>query len=188
MVKAIVFDCFGVLTEDGWLAFVHQWVTPDTLDAANYLNHQLDVAMIAYPDFLDQIAVLTGASKDEVNKMIRRYHHRNAALLTYITQLKKHYKIGLLSNIGGNYLAEFLTKEDLTLFDAMSLSCETGFLKPNSEAYQDICTKLDTLPEEAIFIDDREGYCEGARTVGLQAVHYTGVSALRRELAKLHIG
>lgn len=182
MIKAVIFDCFGVLTEDGWLAFLNAFVKEEDLQEARDLNRQNDLGFIHYNQFIDRLCQLTGADKTTADDMIRRHHTRNAPLLKIITELKKSYKIGMLSNIGGNYLNEFLDEADLRLFDSLSLSGETGHLKPQPEAYADICEKLDVEAGETVFVDDREGFVSAANSFGMHAVQYTTISTLKTQL------
>lgn len=187
MIKAIVFDCFGVLTEDGWLAFLNKYVDEKDWEAARRLNKQNDLGVVKYEEFLDQLCELSGVERDVADDMIRRHHTRNVALLELIEDLKKSYKIGLLSNVSHNFLSDFLTAEDIELFDSSSLSGEIGHIKPEPEAYQDICSKLRVNPSEAVFFDDREGYVAGAKQIGMQAFIYTDVPKLKRDLESLGV-
>ncbi len=57
-------------------------------------------------------------------------------------------------------------------FDAVALSGELGFAKPDPETYHVIAERLTVEPSECVMIDDQEGYCEGARLAGMQAVHF----------------
>lgn len=187
MIKAVVFDCFGVLTEDGWLAFLNAFVKEEDLQEARDLNRQNDLGFIQYDQFIEQLCQLTGADKTVADDMIRRHHTRNAPLLNIITELKKSYKIGMLSNIGGNCLDEFLDDTDLMLFDALSLSGETGHLKPQPEAYADMCEKLAVEPGETVFVDDREGFVSAAKDFGMHALQYTSIASLEAQLTELGI-
>lgn len=187
MIKAIIFDCFGVLTEDGWLAFLNKYVADEDREAARELNKQNDLGIIRYEEFIEKITTLSSATKKQADDMIRRHHTSNEALLELIATLKKTYKIGLLSNVSYNFLSEFLSKEEIDLFDARTLSGEIGHVKPEPEAYQDICQKLGVDPNEAIFFDDREGYVDGAKQVGMQAFLYTDLPQVKRDLASTGI-
>jgi HAD superfamily hydrolase (TIGR01509 family) len=65
------------------------------------------------------------------------------------------------------------------------VSCKTGLRKPDAAAFQLAARVLEHEPEECLFIDDRLGNCEGARSIGMQAFQFTGdVRQLRSELAR----
>jgi putative hydrolase of the HAD superfamily len=94
-------------------------------------------------------------------------------LFAYIKDtLKSRYKIGMLSNAGANWLDEIFTPEQIKLFDAVALSFETGFIKPDPRAFETIAQKLGVQPQECILIDDQEHYCAAARETGMQAIYH----------------
>ena len=187
MVKAIIFDCFGVLTTDGWLPFKQQhFEGNDQLwQQATDLNKQFDSGLISYEDFARQIGDLAGVSAKEVLRAIEG-NVANERLFEYIREeLAPHYRLGILSNAGGNWLDRLFTPEQLQLFSATTLSYQTGFIKPDPRAYQAILDSLHAAAEECLFIDDQERYCTAAKEVGMQAVVYTSVEKLRSDLQKL---
>ena len=185
MIKAIIFDCFGVLTTDGWLKFREQYLmTGSTADhEAVELNHQSDAGLITQQQFVHSVAELAGVDVTVARGIINDQHTSNDQLFTYIKdRLKPEYKIGMLSNVSQDYTAELFTPEQNALFDAKVFSYQVGVTKPHPAMYETIATKLDLLPEECIFIDDREGFVLGAHDVGMQALQYKDFSQFRRQL------
>lgn len=187
MITSIIFDCFGVLTEDGWLAFKNKWVKPHQLMQAQDLNKQHDRGLLSYDDFLVQLSELTQATQQEADELIRRNHHPNVQLFQVIEQLKDGYKIGMLSNIASDYLSEVFSYDQINLFNALSLSGESGYIKPEPGAYQDILQKLEVDATETIFIDDREGFVKGAEDIGMKALLYENVDKLKNDLRSMGI-
>ena len=103
-----------------------------------------------------------------------------------VDQLHASYKTGLLSNAGYTSLDPYLDASELAkYFDVVILSAKVGLIKPDPAIYELICQRLEVKPAEAVFIDDVEAYVEGARAVGLRAIHYQDLEALKRELANL---
>lgn len=109
------------------------------------------------------------------------------AVLELILQLQKNYKIGLISNTGVAWIERELTDEQRALFDAVALSGEMGFGKPDVRAYLDVARRLEEFPSDCLMIDDSQQNCAGARDAGMSAIHYTNVADLRRELEKYGI-
>jgi len=184
MIKAIIFDCFGVLTTDGWLAFRHKYLQEGSAveEDASEFNRQSDAGMISHDEFIERIAKLVGIGREQA-MMVVDGHARNDQLFEYIRdELKPHYKIGLLSNVSANYMDELFEPWQIELLDAMTFSFELGAVKPDPLMYENIAAKLGVSPEECIFIDDREGFAEGARRVGMQAVWYQSNDQLKREI------
>lgn len=187
MIKAIIFDCFGVLTTDGWLAFRHTYLQEGSAEdkEASELNRQTDSGLLSHDEFVDRIAKLAGIERSQA-MMVVDGHVRNDQLFEYIRdELKPHFKIGLLSNASANYTDELFDAWQIALFDAMTFSFELGVVKPDPAMYENIAMKLGVLPEESIFIDDREGFAEGAKRVGMQAIWYQSNDQLKRELKTL---
>lgn len=187
MIKAVIFDCFGVFTEDGWLAFCREYSTKEIAEELRYINHQADRGIVSYEEFLATVCQLTGASKQTAHAMISTNHHPNTALFTYVTHLKKaSYKLGMISNVGDE-LHNFLPQEYVALFDVVTLSYQAGAIKPEPAIYQRHLAEQGILPAEAVFIDDRQANVEGARAVGMHAFMYQNVAQLKADLATLGV-
>ena len=111
---------------------------------------------------------------------------KNQQLMDYIIDLKRQYKIGLLSNIvGGGLEVRFSLEEIKTHFDAIAGSGDIGYAKPEAQAYEIIANRLDVRLDECIMIDDQEGYCQGAIGVGMQAIQYVSFEQMKRELEQI---
>jgi FMN phosphatase YigB (HAD superfamily) len=187
MIRAVIFDCFGVLTSDGWLPFKRRHFGHDAgLEAqATDLNKQVDAGLADYDEFITSVADLAGVSASDARGAIEN-NVANDDLFDYIeSHLAGQYKLGFLSNAGANWLQELFGSERVKLFDAISLSCDTGYVKPHEQAYREIARKLDVAPEECVFIDDQERYCSGARDVGMQAIVYRDFEQMRAELDRI---
>jgi HAD superfamily hydrolase (TIGR01509 family) len=186
MIGAIIFDCFGVLAEDGWTPFKRRYISGNTeLESAiRRLGKEVDSGEREYDNMIYETARLTRVDEAEVRKAVE---HRvpNTALFAYIeAELKPKYKIGMLSNASYNVLKHLFTPEQTALFDATVLSYEAGLVKPDPDMYNLAAERLGTDVEHCIVVDDQERHIEGARSAGMQAVLYTDVEALKQELAQ----
>lgn len=186
MIKAIIFDCFGVLATSGWLPFKDKYFSNDQqlLDQATWLMEQANGGLISYSEFVAAIAELTNISVEAAFQQIHN-NVANAELFHYIEKLKAMHKVGMLSNVAGDWLHEMFSPEQLKLFDAVALSYETGFIKPQEEAYVAVAKQLGVSVEECVLIDDHERYCTGARDVGMHAICYKDIEQLKTDLNKL---
>lgn len=186
MIKAVVFDCFGVLTSDGWLPFKNKYFghDPELLEQASDLSKQSDAGLISYHDFIEGIASLANLSVSETYHQIEN-NVADSKLFAFIETLKPKYKIGMLSNAAENWLPEMFTPEQLGLFQAVSLSYETGFIKPQSGAYASIADRLGVDITECVLIDDQERYCSGARDEGMQAIVFSNTQQAIADITKL---
>lgn len=186
MIKAVIFDCFGVLASDGWLPFKNKYFgeNQELFDKASQINQQSDAGKISYEEFLGKVAKLAGVSKQKARYYIE-HNVPDEKVFDYIAQLKSEYKIGMLSNASGYWLDQIFTERQVELFDAISLSYQTGFIKPDPKAYETILNKLGVKPSEAVFIDDQMRYCEGGRAIGLKSILYESFPQLKSELGKI---
>jgi len=186
MLKAIIFDCFGVLTTEGWLPFKdkHFGHDPEKFAAASEIINKTNSGLLSDQDFMQEIAKLAGVSTAEVYEAMRT-NVPNEPLFAEIKKLKSRYKIGFLSNIGADYLHDMFSKDQLGLFDTISLSYEIGFVKPDTRAYEAAAQQLDLEPDECVMIDDQARNVNGAREAGMHAILYQSFDQFKADLANI---
>ncbi|WP_339758172.1 HAD family phosphatase, partial [Algoriphagus aquimarinus] len=105
-----------------------------------------------------------------------------AERLELISKLREKYQVGVLSNTNLIHIhaVNRILKEDHSLenfdpiFDWVFLSHEMGLSKPSPEIYEKMLVDLGTSGDRVIFFDDLIANVEGAKAVGIQAVHVTG--------------
>ena len=95
MIRAIIFDCFGVLTVDTWQEFVTS-LPPDQQAEASVLNRVYDAGHLSRSEFGQALQDLTGKQPHYVEDMMGNELHKNTDLLALIKELEPSYKIGLL--------------------------------------------------------------------------------------------
>jgi putative hydrolase of the HAD superfamily len=174
VIKAVIFDCFGVLTSDGWKQIREEYFAHDE----QQMQHALDIdravnaGYMEFKAFTKEISGMTGLTQDEVIDRIGK-SVPNTILLTYIRdELKPRFQIGMLSNAADNWLDVLFEPAQLRLFDQIVLSYQIGAVKPDPAAYQAITNKLGVLPEECIFVDDQQRYCTAAEDLGMKAIYH----------------
>ena len=62
--------------------------------------------------------------------------------------------------------------EPARYFKAEFVSSEMKLLKPSEAFYREVVRRIGLPPEQLLFIDDSMANVEGARAVGIQAVHF----------------
>jgi putative hydrolase of the HAD superfamily len=189
MIKAIIFDCFGVLVRDGWLPYRERYFghDPKRMEQARELNRMVDAGLLTYNDFLKGVAELAGISQDQARREIET-NPVNEQLFAWIKDnFKSQYKIGLLSNAGKNWLPTLFTADQVDLFDEVVLSYQIGTTKPDPIMYQAIIDRLGVQPNECLFIDDQPHYCEAAKAVGIEAIYYQDNILLEKSLQKYNV-
>ncbi len=185
-ITTIIFDCFGVLVSEGWLPFKHKYFDgdDDKFELATATQKRADAGLIDHADFVETVAALAEVELADAQKQIDS-NVADQSLLEYIAELKPNYKIGFISNASQNWISHFFTPEQGAMFEAVSVSSETGFVKPDPRSYDHIAGLLNSSMEECVLIDDQQSYCDGARAVGMNAIVYTDLTALKKELAAL---
>ncbi len=185
MIKAVIFDCFGVLTVDKWKEFVAT-LPEEHKEPARGFNHDYDAGRITEADFIEKVRQLTARDPGEVEQILVGDSNKNEELLSYIKQLRPRYKIGLLSNVASNWVRDYLLdEEDQNLFDAFIFSYEERTTKPDLKIYQAAADRLGVKPSECVFIDDTERYCEAARELGMQTIDYQDFAQMKQELEQI---
>jgi glucose-1-phosphatase len=101
-----------------------------------------------------------------------------------MSSLAEHCPLYLLSNTNEPHFREAVRRSpSLSFLKEYFLSYELKLLKPDPEIYREAVRRIGFAAEEIIFIDDREDNILSARGVGLNAIRFTDVPALRARLA-----
>ena len=89
-----------------------------------------------------------------------------------LEDLKKDYKIVLISNTIGFSVNSVLDKYDMRkYFDEVALSCDSGYLKSNNKLFEDILKKLKVKKNEAVMVGDSiESDVKSAENAGINAI------------------
>jgi len=106
-------------------------------------------------------------------------------LLDFMRGLRRQVKVGLISNAWSGLRPWIVSKKFEDAFEAMIISAEAGVMKPDARIYQIAFEKLDVAPAESVFLDDFLENVEGARIVGMQAIHFTRPEQALKELKQL---
>lgn len=176
MIKAIIFDCFGVLLGNAYkmhLTEVEQ-VDPERAKEIRAINHASDMGILTREETASAISELFGMETEDFLEEQNQLEVPNEPLLEYIATLKTQYKIGLLSNISSRERLSIRFKPGQldAHFDTIVASGDEGYVKPQPEVYEIAATRLGVLPSECVMIDDIAEFCEGARQTGMQAIQF----------------
>jgi putative hydrolase of the HAD superfamily len=138
---------------------------------------RLVVNDLGQPDKLADVLALNNSGLDLVI-------HKN--MLSLVDNIKsKGFTVGLLSNNtlegGRDMRRRGIDKH----FDAFDISAETGFVKPQVEAFEHFAKELGVKPEQLIFIDDTEHSLISAEQVGYTPILYKNYQQLTEDLSAL---
>jgi HAD superfamily hydrolase (TIGR01509 family) len=188
VVKAVIFDLYGVLALNGWQAFKAKYFTarPEVWDEIFQLGRKVDAGLADYAELVRFTAEQSGESEATVRYQLE-HTLANDELLVYIaTELKPHYKLGILSNASSSHVLDgVFAKEQRALFDVVTLSRHVGHTKPEAEMYEAAASRLGVEVEECIFVDDQDRHATGAREAGMQAIVYVDFDQFKSDITKV---
>lgn len=187
MIRAVIFDFFGVLGLRGTASFRKTFFSEDSskYEEAEKIQDELGLGNISYDDFVSQLAKIGNVDRQTVLKYTENYQP-NSELLKYIhDNLRSKYKLGIISNSGADWVLKILGDENKKLFDDVLLSYKVGLIKPNPQIYKMSAKNLGVKENECVFIDDIQIYCRGAEEVGMKSVWYRNYAQFQKELEQL---
>jgi HAD superfamily hydrolase (TIGR01509 family) len=183
----IIFDFFGVLSKSDPYA---NWLTSHGYKREGRFaqaSHDVDVGNITVSEFYSRLSGLSGETVESIKKVIEDISIDDS-VLSVVKQLSGSYKLGLLSNAPSELLRPLLEKHGLAaLFDAIVISSDVRQRKPNPEVFAMILKKLESRPQETLFIDDLQDYVDGAKQNGITGLLYESTPKLIDDLNKIGV-
>ena len=109
-------------------------------------------------------------------------------LVGLIRRLRGPYQTAIISNALDN-LTDVVTRlyPMADAFDLIVGSASEGIMKPDPRIFIRTLERLGCRPDEAVFIDDFQHNVDGARGVGMAAIHYTPGLDVAAALATLGV-
>jgi 2-haloacid dehalogenase len=147
-------------------------------------------------DWDEAVALLVGQYPDHETS-IRAFHDRwhetvsgviddNVALLQQLRQAG--VPTYCITNFSGPKFVEAQKRFPfLASFDGVIVSGDERVLKPDPAIYELLLSRYGLVAGDCIFIDDSEANVEGARKVGMHAIHYREPLNLAAELRRYGI-
>ena len=173
MVRAVIFDCFGVLIGDAYMVIRNKYseVAAEVIE----LNRRSSLGLITSEEKKTQVELLLSSlgldGKMAVAEAVDDIQ-RNTEILKTIKDLRGRFKVGLLSNVGVGFWKRFSEDEIKEYFDDVVLSYQVGLAKPDVRIFELAADRLGVAPEECIFVDDDETNVYGAESVGMKGILY----------------
>jgi epoxide hydrolase-like predicted phosphatase len=188
VIKAIIFDCFGVLVGKGF-EYTYSLAGGDPGKDRRFIDDilgQANLGLISDNEFRVFMADRLGISVNEWIEAVKSAELPDLELLAYIKILKKKYKTAVLSNANRGVLKRKIGQKLLdSCFDEVIVSAEVGMIKPDPEIYKLVVKRLGVKPEECVFIDDKKSFTEVGESLGMKAVHFKSTLQFQKELNKL---
>jgi len=198
MLKAVILDVGGVLIRTHSWVGREKWATKLGMDARDFEDfvfggesgRQAQLGQITSAEHWGRLADHFGLDGSGITELRRDFFSGDLldeTLVAYIKRLRRAgYRTGLLSNAGNE--ARQLLSGDYPIideFDGVVISAEVGVMKPAPEIYRLAAESVDADVKEALFVDDVMENVEGARAVGMQALHFTDPDLVRQQLSEI---
>lgn len=188
MIKAIIFDCFGVIVGKGFY-YTYEQAGGDTHADKQFIDdmlNQTNLGLISDAEFNKVMAERLGKTDHQWQTALIKAEQADEQLLDYAKSLRKNYKTAVLSNSNRGVLKEKIGENHLsTCFDEVVCSAEVGIIKPSPGIYQLTANRLGVKTNECIFIDDHESFVKAAEDIGMHGVVYKDLSSLKKEVKTL---
>lgn len=184
--KAIIFDFFGVIHDDPLKLWLRDQDRSTHIQAGK-IAREFDLGRIGMNDFTMELSNASGQTPESI---LGRFAlaDLNYNTVELIEELGENYPIALLSNAHTDELEPILDRHNLRrLFDHMVISSEVGMAKPDAEIFVKTLDVLGVEPHEALFLDDSQQNIEAARSIGMNAIHYTYTNAAAEQLHSLGV-
>ncbi len=185
-IKAIIFDCFGVLVTSARVALKNDY--PKFVRQIDDLDHQADYGLITRQQFNEGLSSLIGLTPKQIELRYWGGSVRVESSMKWLLELKKSgkYKIAMLSNVGkGFFNSYFNSTEQKELFDTVVLSSDVDMAKPEIGIYQLIADKLGVKMSQCVMIDDTYLNIDAAKAAGMQGVWFISTGQAIHDLSKI---
>lgn len=187
MIKALIFDCYGVLLGRGFNR-TYETAGGDPLKDRLFIEGVLgavNLGLMSEDDFQRTMAERLHITLEEWQAAERHAEQPDTELLEYIKQFRKNYKTAILSNASSGAMAYKLGADVLeACFDTVVVSADVGLVKPDPRIYEYAAGRLDVETPECVFIDDHQIFLDAARELGMKTVLYQSFGQFKADLVR----
>lgn len=199
-IKAVLFDVGGVLISDidppiyAEIARVFG-VTPKLQKKALEAGMDgLQRGKVSEQEFWSGVAGCLGMAMPPERtrtlwrEMIEKYAVANDEVTGIVQRLRKAgYRTGIVSNTEPSHAAYMRESGLLDGFDPIVLSCESGYVKPESGIFSTALGRLGLPAGQVAYVDDSEARMAGAKELGMRCHKFTSAMSLEKFLAGLGV-
>jgi len=194
-IKALVFDCGGVVLRDRDDSRYARWeqrlgLARGTLRSRLYegsLWSMAETGSMTESAFWQAAGKDLGLSPEESNELAGdacESWHVDPAVLALVQRARTRFQVAMLSN-ATEVLEEKLqhTFGIIELFDPIINSAHVGIAKPDPAIYRETLRRLGVDAGEVLFVDDRAENVAAAANLGIHVIWFVSPIELERQLA-----
>lgn len=158
------------------------------------LQLRYETGKISSPEFYQEFCNRTGCrvNYEELLRASSDMFEVNTAVLPIVAHLRAAgYRLGVLSNTCAahwDFVSDGRYAIVQEMFDHYVLSFRVGHMKPDREIYRAAAETVNLEPQQILFTDDLQANVDGARDAGIDAVLFTGATALAEALRERGFG
>jgi len=187
MFTTFVFDFYDVIRIDPY----KKWLNDHgfTRDGEFYdIAARYDRGMIDFDELMQGLAELSGQTTQQVDSAFKSANNFDDDVIDVIEKLSLDFKVGMLSNAGGPGLRRILNEKGIEKhFKEIIISGEVGHIKPEPKIFEIALERLESKPQETIFIDDNLNNCEAANQLGITSIQFIGCMQLKDSLKEIGV-
>jgi len=195
MIKAVIFDFGGVLSEEGFrqglkaIAYKNRIDPEDFFITAEELIYQTGyvTGLSDEADFWNALREKTGitGSNAELREDILRRFILKPAVIEHVKKIKAFGLITAILSDQTNWLDEINKKTPFYHhFDYVFNSFTLKKGKKDPSVFNDVCAAIGIKPDEAIFVDDNINNIRRASASGLRVIHFSNINSFEKEMGK----
>lgn len=199
--RAVVFDYGMVLSAAAdpsarWSLMRICGLDEDTFELHYWANRRAyDAGELVGETYWQQIAsgagIILGAEQIQtlIDYDIKMWSSVDHAMVAWALRVREcGYLIGILSNISKELVSSLEQQFPwIHQFDHTVWSCRVGLAKPDTAIFRHTLKQFRMLPEDILYIDDREENIKSAGRLGIGGIIYKNMPQLRSQLQLLDI-
>jgi len=197
-IQLIVSDFGGVICRFDYRIFCRRLAerlgrSADDVYAAVYGNDlqvEFELGRLTGPEYHCHVMRLFGADipYQEFSTMYGDIFTEIPATGRLLRRLHARYPLYLLSDTNEIHFG-YVTKtvDVLRLFDQCIVSYEVGAMKPGPRMFQEVLRRSGLPASACVFLDDRWENVEGAKRVGMHAIHFQSADQCAADLTQMGV-
>lgn len=188
MIKAVIFDCFGVIyTSAVTVAFDD--LGGNKLSDTSFYHDALKLRSLGRIDRSEMNTIIAdglGVQPQQWQDRVDAHTGRDERMMKLIKDVRSTRKTALMSNIGrGSVNTYFSPAEQEEYFDAVIASADVGLIKPDPQIYALAMKELGLDAQQIVFIDDTPGFVQAARDLGMGGIVFKDYTQCVSDLQEL---
>lgn len=190
--KAVIFDCGGVMITDGFRRIVPILSKKIAVSEEELYKAYLDTINPNYIKGLIKVEDRWNAMFDKLGiraplrdflMEVHKIYQPIKESIELVPKLKQAgFKVGIMSNQSEDTLVYLKEKYPtfFKLFDFYTWSCEQGYSKPDSRMYEKSLEAAGVPAEKCLYIDDNDKFLEKAKSLGFHTLKFQSAQQLHQ--------